>query len=329
MTMPALRILIADDHPAVRRSLRALLESRAQWIVCAEAVDGEEAVEQAARLRPDVALLDFEMPKLNGLAAAQQIRARAPAVQVLVLTMHDSMPLREDARRAGARAVVVKSDAGASLLAAIESLCVPDMAVVLAGSVVREQRHIAAFFHSEGERYRVLAPFIADGLACGEKAVHLVDPPDLHVQRLAEVGVDARPAEARHQLELVPWSEAYLRGGHFDPEAMTARIHELLGRGKAEGYPLTRLVAHMEWALGGWPGVDRLVEYEARLNDAFAGCTDVVICVYDLTRFAGHVIIDVLRGHPLVIIGGTLRENPFYTPPAAMIEELRSRELGH
>lgn len=325
--MPALRILIADDHAAVRRSVRALIELQGQWTVCAEAADGEEAVERAAQLRPDVAVLDLEMPKLNGLEAARQIRARAPTVQVLVLTIHDSQPLHDEARRAGARAVVTKTDAGRALLGAIESLHAPDMAIPLAGSVVREQRHIAAFFHSAEERYRVLGPFITDGIARGEKAVHVIDPPDrdLHVQRLVEAGIDAPAAEARHQLDLLPWEETYLRDGRFDQFAMIALCRQILGNAEAEGYPLTRAVAYMEWALGEQPGVSDLVEYESRLNDALADRADVVICAYDLTKFPGHLILDVLRGHPAVIVAGALRENPFYTPPAAMIEELRKR----
>jgi DNA-binding NarL/FixJ family response regulator len=325
--MPALRILIADDHDAVRRSVRALVESHELWTVCAEAADGEEAVERAAQLRPDVAVLDLEMPKLNGLEAAREIRARAPTVQVLVLTMHDPQRVHDEARRAGARDVVAKSDAGRSLLDAIESLCAPDMAIPLAGSVVREQRHVAAFFHSPQERYRVLGPFIADGIARGEKAVHIIDSHehDVHVQRLAEAGIDAPAAEARHQLELLPWEEVTLRGGRFDEVAMLALVPQLLDSAKAEGYPLTRAVAHMEWALGEHPGVNDLVEYESRLNEVLGDRADVLICAYDLQRFPGHLILDVLRGHPIVIVAGALRENPFYTPPAAMLEELVRR----
>jgi DNA-binding NarL/FixJ family response regulator len=326
--MPPLRILIADDHAAVRRSVRALVESQAQWTVCAEAADGEEAVELAAQLRPDVALLDCEMPQMNGIEAARRIRERAPTVQVLVLTMHDSHRLHDDARRAGARHVVMKSDADRSLLAAVESLRAPDMAIPLAGAIVRERRHIAAFFRSEEERYRVLGPFIAAGIARGDKAVHIVDPPDRdrHMRRLMEAGIDAPAAEARHQLELLPWAETYLRDGRFDLFATIARIQDLLKDGTDSGYPLTRGIAYMEWALGEQPGVGDLVEYEARLNDALADYMDVVICAYDVTKFRGHVILDVLRGHPVVIVAGTLRENPFYTPPAAMIEELRKRQ---
>ncbi|HKS24500.1 MAG TPA: MEDS domain-containing protein [Thermoanaerobaculia bacterium] len=325
--MTALRLLIADDHAAMRRSIRTLLESRAGWTVCGEAADGEDAVEQTSRLRPDVALLDYEMPKLNGLEAARRIHECAPAVQVLILTIHDFEGLHDEARRAGAGGVVVKSDAGDSLLRTIETL-----AIRLAGAFLRGRRHIAAFFHSPRERYRVLAPFIADGIARGEKAVHLIDPPDRdsHVRRLQEAGVDVAAAETRHQLELLSWDETYLRDGRFDQAAMAAMVDEILGTAAADGYPRTRGVAYMEWALGDQPGVKDLVVYEARLNDVLAEHGDVVICAYDLMKFPGHLILDVLRAHPAVIVGGALRENPFYTPPAAMIAELRERGIrGH
>jgi DNA-binding NarL/FixJ family response regulator len=325
--MPALRILIADDHAAVRRGIRSLLESHGQWNVCGEAADGEEAVEEAGRLRPDVVLLDVSMPKLNGLEAARQIRRSVPAAQFLVLTMHGSDQLPEEARRAGVRKIVMKSDADRSLIGAIESLRAPEREIPLAGSIVRQWRHIAAFFHSEEERYRVLAPFISDGLAVGEKALHIINPPDRdrHVRRLTGAGIDVSGAEARHQLLLLPWDKVYLRDGRFDQHAMIGLLRRLLDDGSAEGYPLTRGIAHMEWALQDRSGVHDLVEYEARLNDVLAEYDDVVICAYDLTKFTGELILDVLRSHPMIIIAGSLRENPFYAPPDQMIAELGRR----
>ena len=314
--MPELRILIADDHAPLRRSIRSLLESHPQWSVCGEAADGEEAVEEAGRLKPDVVLLDVSMPKLNGLEAARRIRQSVPTAQLLVLTMHSSDQLPEEARRAGAREVVMKSDADRSLIEAIESLRAPDRAIPLAGSVIRQWRHVAAFFGSEEERYRVLAPFIADGLAVGEKALHIIDPPDRdrHVRRLTEAGIDVAGAEARHQLVLLPWEEAYLRDGRFDQHAMIGLLRQLLGEGTAQGYPLTRGIAHMEWALQDRLGVHDLIEYEARLNDVLAECDDVVICAYDLTKFTAALILDVLRSHRMVIMAGSLRENSFFAP---------------
>lgn len=148
-----------------------------------------------------------------------------------------------------------------------------------AGSELGEYRHICAFFHSPDEEYRVLLPFIKDGFDRGEKAFHIVDPRlrNEHVERLESVGIDVAAAEERGQFQLRNWEDAYLRDGHFDQNKMLALIEEVLEQGKHEGFPLTRLVAHMEWALEDRPGVDDLVEYETRLNYLLPRYKDPVI----------------------------------------------------
>jgi hypothetical protein len=82
----------------------------------------------------------------------------------------------------------------------------------------------------------------------------------------------------------------------------------------------------MEWALGEFPGVEDLVEYETRINDFLPRYDDLVVCAYDLSRFGAGVMMDVLRTHPLVIIGGFLQENPFFVPPDELLRELRARD---
>jgi hypothetical protein len=148
-----------------------------------------------------------------------------------------------------------------------------------AGSVLGAQRHVCAFFHSPDEEYRVLLPFIKEGFARGEKAFHIVDPMlrEEHLRRLASAGIDVAAAEQRGQLELRSWADAYLRDGHFDQDKMLALIQEVLEGGRQQGFPLTRLVAHMEWALEDRPGVDDLVEYETRLNYLLPRYPDPVI----------------------------------------------------
>src|SRR4051794_17643409 len=105
------RILLADDHDVVRRGLRGLLEAQPDWVVCAEARTGREAVALAARTRPDVAVLDLAMPELNGLEATRHIRRAQPDTEVLVFTMHQSEQLMREALLAGARGYLLKSDA--------------------------------------------------------------------------------------------------------------------------------------------------------------------------------------------------------------------------
>src|SRR5438093_12776249 len=95
------RILIADDHQVVRTGLRALLESKSGWQICAEAANGREAVEKAGQLKPDVAVLDIGMPLLNGVEATRQIRNVSPHTEVLILTMHHSEGLVQAVLEAG------------------------------------------------------------------------------------------------------------------------------------------------------------------------------------------------------------------------------------
>jgi DNA-binding NarL/FixJ family response regulator len=120
--MKPLSILIADDHAVVRRGLRALLETQPGWMVCAEAGNGNEAVAEAQRLRPDIAILDIGMPELNGLQATARIRKAVPHTRVLILTMHNDVDLVEATVKAGAQGYLLKSDAEVDLIAAVDAL---------------------------------------------------------------------------------------------------------------------------------------------------------------------------------------------------------------
>ena len=120
--MSTLRILIADDHEVVRQGIRTLLEARVGWEVCGEACDGREALIMTKRLKPDLALLDIGMPRLNGLDVTRQIVAEEPRTRVLILTMHDSDDIVREALSVGALGFLLKSDAGSELVASVEAL---------------------------------------------------------------------------------------------------------------------------------------------------------------------------------------------------------------
>ena len=151
--------------------------------------------------------------------------------------------------------------------------------IPFAGAELREYRHVCAFFHSKDEEYRVLIPFIRDGIELGQKGFHIVKESrkDEHLDSMESSGVPARAAQERGQLEVKRWEDAYLREGRFDQDRMLALIEEVLQSGKREGYALTRLVANMEWALEDFPGVNDLVEYETRLNYVLPNYDDPVI----------------------------------------------------
>jgi hypothetical protein len=154
-----------------------------------------------------------------------------------------------------------------------------EQSIHFAGSVLTDKRHVCAFFHNRDEEYRVLLSFIKEGFDRGEKAYHIVDPKlrEEHRNRLTSVGIDVSAAERSGRFELRNWEDAYLRDGHFDQERMLALIQQVLEDGRRQGFSLTRLVAHMEWALEDRPGVSDLVEYEARLNYLLPRYKDPVI----------------------------------------------------
>ncbi|GEM_PF-796007 len=202
--------------------------------------------------------------------------------------------------------------------------------IPLAQPALGELGHACAFFHSKDEEYRVLMSFIKDGFARGDRAFHIVDPKlrEDHLRRLRLAGIDVAAAEQRKQLEVRNWEDAYLRGGHFDQDAMMALLEEILQSGLALGFALTRILAHMEWALEDRPGVDDFLEYEARVNYLLQKNASLTVCVYDCAKFDAGVMMDVLRTHPMVIVGGVLQRNPFFVPPDEFLAELRKRAPG-
>jgi hypothetical protein len=201
--------------------------------------------------------------------------------------------------------------------------------VTLAGTAIRQRCHACAFFHNAEEEYRLLLPFVQEAFRQGDKSFQIVDARHRNERRrrIRSLGIDVESAERSGQLEVRPWENAYLREGRFDQYAMLALVEEVLGKGRQE-FGLIRLWANMEWLLEDFPGVNDLVEYECRLNEVTSRFEDVVVCTYDLNRFSATVVMDVLRTHPQVIVGGILQENPFYVLPEQFLQELRARNLS-
>jgi DNA-binding NarL/FixJ family response regulator len=117
-----LRILVADDQEAVRKRVCSTLTSRKGFEVCGEAENGAEAVEKAKALNPDLIILDITMPLLNGLEAARMIRAESPSTPIVILSVHKSKQLIEEAKKIGVRGYVTKSDAGQDLVKAVDTV---------------------------------------------------------------------------------------------------------------------------------------------------------------------------------------------------------------
>ncbi|HEX4338291.1 MAG TPA: MEDS domain-containing protein [Polyangiaceae bacterium] len=198
----------------------------------------------------------------------------------------------------------------------------------LGGSVVGEKGHICAFFSSVDDEYRTLLPFIKDGLDEGEAAFHTIDPARAndHVSRHLAAGIDVDSYRRKGQLELRSWNEVHLLGGKFEPEATSAVFASARLGAIERGFSRTRFVSHMGWSAKRLDDVE-LLEYEAQANyECREGLLSV--CIYDLALFRADLIIDVMRTHPLVLVTGTLYENPYYVSPDELLRELRDRPLG-
>ena len=166
-----------------------------------------------------------------------------------------------------------------------------------------------------------------EGLQNSERCFHIVDPQsrEERLGRLAQLPVDFSEATASGQVEVRPCEDEYLRRGEFDQYAMIDLGQSVLQSGKDAGYPLTRLWANMEWALKELPGVHDIIEYETRLNTVLPRYDDIVVCTYDLNRFSATVVMDIMRTHPMVLIGGILHANPYYVPTEQFLQELKLR----
>lgn len=124
MPSPTRRVLIADDHDVIRRGVRTLLESRPHHQIVAEAANGREALELARATAPDIAVIDYSLPELNGLDLTVALKAALPRIEILIYTMHDREDLILEVLRAGARGYVLKSDSEKHLFGAIDALSI-------------------------------------------------------------------------------------------------------------------------------------------------------------------------------------------------------------
>ena len=199
--------------------------------------------------------------------------------------------------------------------------------IPFAGSMLREHRHVCAFFCSVDDEYNTLLPFICDGLNCGQRAFHVLPERhvDDHVTRLRSAGIDVDAAQRSRQLEIALPQDTYLRTGRFDKEDMLNLIQQVLQNGTSLGYPLTRMIAHPETALDDWKSRNDWAEYEMRLNSVLSNFDDPVICTFDVNLLNTALAIDILRTHPVVVMGGVLVENSFFTKPEDFLREVTER----
>jgi hypothetical protein len=185
----------------------------------------------------------------------------------------------------------------------------------ISGLEVRTGDHICAFYRG-AERDGVLVPFLEAGLRTGDKCICVLDAarPESLPALLNQPQLQERLE--RRQLELIDFDSAYLASGEFVADRMLEfwdhNVHSALQEG---AYRFVRSAGEMTWALRDLPGVDQLVAYESELNRFLPRYPQLLLCLYDIERFSGALLLDMLKTHPKVLLGGTVFDNPYYIEP--------------
>lgn len=198
------------------------------------------------------------------------------------------------------------------------------LAASLAHAQLRNHFHACAFVSGADEERAVIDPFLVEGMRRGEKAFYIVDPDqrDTHEGRLQA------QCPCAELLEVTTWNEAHLKGGSFDQKRMMAGLEALMQSHAATGQPRMRIVGQMGWVFSSPPGIEQLVAYEASVNEVLNRGKTPTVCVYDVRKLSGSLVIDLLRAHPLTVMNGVLHENPFYTPAEQLLSELQQRRAS-
>lgn len=193
-------------------------------------------------------------------------------------------------------------------------------------STVKPGEHLCCIYGSKREQLSIVIPFITSGLEKGEKCFYIVDENTVEDIKSAfkKLKKDILKYIESGQFTFLTSEDAYIKGGYFDPDRMIELLRECEGQAMDEGYPSLRVTGEMTWVFSNLPGVDRLMEYEAKLNYFFPGSSVSAICQYNERRFDAAVLLDVLRTHPKIVLGEDLCENFYYIPP----DEFLAREKG-
>ncbi len=180
-----------------------------------------------------------------------------------------------------------------------------------------EGTHMCLIYDDEAQRRRIIPQFLQSGLVAGERVVYLADiiRPDQVQDWLKGLGVEMPGAEQTLHFEAHSAQETYCSNGQFVPDSMLDRLRASYREAVACGCTGARVSGEMSWALRDIPGSDRLMEYEARVNDVVSRHPVTAVCQYDARRFDGATILNVHRVHPMVIVGEQVFRNPYYVKP--------------
>ena len=202
-----------------------------------------------------------------------------------------------------------------------------EQSVTLCGETLAGPLHVCAFFDSREEQYEILLPWLKEGIDNNEEVLTILatDSHNDHCSRMSDAGIPVEKALTDKQLKVLATEDTYLHGGIFAAERMFNVVKQALIDAETGPYRKFRGCGDMEWALKNLPGTDELIEYEARLNMLTPKHDCSILCCYDINKFSGNAIADVLATHPMVILNGRIHKNPHYMDPLELLEKLISR----
>ncbi len=182
--------------------------------------------------------------------------------------------------------------------------------------------HMCLIYTDDDERMSLIAKFLEAGLAANELVGYFADdlPPAETKKVLLSRMSKNMSAERGSRLDVRKATDVYCPRGQFEPEEMLAGLRNLCVRAKKEGYASMRASGEMSWALRGIPGSDRLVEYEALINEVISTHPFTPICQYNANLFDGMTLFNILRVHPMMIVRGRVVHNPYYEKPREFLK---------
>jgi hypothetical protein len=190
------------------------------------------------------------------------------------------------------------------------------IAVGPSGLQVSPGDHVCVFYPSLADRDEILIPYLLEGLQADHKCICLVDATDPEaVLDALGTEIDLASALDQRQLEVHRSQDTYLRDGAFSTEKMLEFWKHSSDATRQDGFGFTRAIGEATWALSYMPHIEELARYEARLNQFLPRYPQVTLCMYELDRFSGAFLVDVLKTHPKILIGGMVLDNPYYLDP--------------
>jgi len=183
--------------------------------------------------------------------------------------------------------------------------------------------HMCMIYSHEQERRKVIGKFMESGILGNEKVAYFADimKPEEVRDWLLSMEIEL-PIPPRFSIQVA--ETTYCPDGTFVPESMLNTLRQFYDQAKEEGYANTRVSGEMSWALKGIPGSDRLMEYEALVNEVLVTHPVSAICQYDANRFSGATILDVLKVHPMMVVHGQVVHNPYYMKPQDFLINYRA-----